>query len=130
MGDRLDAAALLIAERKLERLGCGDPKELARYAADILIEMEAAKRYGMGALDPKCQAGCMSFEGGEVKHRRDCVHYPESLTKLWHDTEGRYVADLAAMELALRQVRNQAPLGSRVRVIADDALTAFLTPRN
>lgn len=35
----------------------------------------------------KCEAGCMVFDGGEVKHHRDCVHYPESLTKLWHDTE-------------------------------------------
>ena len=41
-----------------------------------------------------CQPGCMVFDGGERKHHRDCEHYPESLTKLWHDTEAEYVAEI------------------------------------
>ena len=41
-----------------------------------------------------CQPGCISFDGGEKKHRRDCDHYPESLTKIWHDAEAGYVAEI------------------------------------
>ena len=32
--------------------------------------------------DPKCEAGCISYYGGEKKHHKDCPYYPESLTKL------------------------------------------------
>lgn len=53
-------------------------------------------------LSPQCEAGCMSFDGGEVKHHRDCVHYPESLTKLWHDTEAAYQAEIERLRSALR----------------------------
>ncbi len=35
----------------------------------------------------QCIPGCMVFDGGERKHHRDCPHYPESLTKIWHDCE-------------------------------------------
>ena len=35
----------------------------------------------------QCVAGCKAFDGGERKHHRDCPYYPESLTKIWHDTE-------------------------------------------
>ena len=52
-------------------------------------------------LDKKCEAGCMSFDGGEVKHRRDCVHYPESLTKIWHDTEAALLAENEKLRAAL-----------------------------
>lgn len=52
-------------------------------------------------LSKQCQPGCMSFDGGEVKHRRDCVHYPESLTKLWHDTEAELRAEIAMLRTAL-----------------------------
>ena len=51
-----------------------------------------------------CQPGCMVFDGGERKHRRDCEHYPESLTKLWHDAEAGYVAEIERLRSALRQV--------------------------
>tara|TARA_R110000850_G_scaffold113085_1_gene227689 strand:+ start:905 stop:1219 length:315 start_codon:yes stop_codon:yes gene_type:complete len=49
----------------------------------------------------KCEAGCMVFDGGERKHHRDCVHYPESLTKLWHDTEIEYLDKIDALESEL-----------------------------
>lgn len=49
----------------------------------------------------RCEAGCMVFDGGERKHHRDCVHYPESLTKLWHDTEAGYVAEIERLRVAL-----------------------------
>ena len=32
-----------------------------------------------------CQAGCKYFSGGEVKHHKDCVHYPESFSKMYDD---------------------------------------------
>ena len=30
-----------------------------------------------------CQAGCMSYDGGEKRHHKDCVYYPESFTKMY-----------------------------------------------
>ena len=33
----------------------------------------------------KCQAECMVFTGGEIKHDENCVFYPESLTKVYAD---------------------------------------------
>lgn len=54
-------------------------------------------------LSIECQPGCMAFDGGEVKHRRDCVHYPESLTKLWHDTESELRAEIDRLRDALRE---------------------------
>lgn len=60
-------------------------------------------------LSPQCEAGCMSFDGGEVKHRRECVYYPESLTKLWHDTEAAYVAEIERLRAALEQIADTDP---------------------
>ena len=44
--------------------------------------------------DKRCVAGCMTFDGGERKHHRDCPFYPESLTKLWHDREAELEAEI------------------------------------
>jgi hypothetical protein len=33
----------------------------------------------------KCEAGCMTFTGGEIRHHKDCVFYQESLTKIHDD---------------------------------------------
>lgn len=55
-------------------------------------------------FDPKCEAGCISFDGGEKKHHRDCAYYPESLTKLWHETEAEYLAEIERLRAALRDV--------------------------
>ena len=49
----------------------------------------------------QCEAGCMHFTGGEVKHHRDCPYYPDSLTKIWHDTEAEYVAEINRLRAAL-----------------------------
>ncbi len=56
-----------------------------------------------------CQPGCMVFDGGERKHRRDCEHYPESLTKLWHDTEADYIAEIDRLRAVLEEVRGMTP---------------------
>ena len=55
--------------------------------------------------DMKCEAGCKVFYGGERKHHRNCVHYPESLTKLWHDTEAGYLAEIERLRYVLEGVR-------------------------
>jgi hypothetical protein len=46
----------------------------------------------------RCEAGCKSFTGGERQHRRDCAFYPESLTKIWHDTEDNLTAEIARLK--------------------------------
>jgi hypothetical protein len=33
----------------------------------------------------KCETGCISLEGNETRHHKDCVFYPESLTKMYDD---------------------------------------------
>ena len=35
----------------------------------------------------KCVPGCKHYYGGELKHHKDCVHYPESLSKMWDDAQ-------------------------------------------
>lgn len=62
-------------------------------------------------LSPECEAGCMSFDGGEVKHRRDCAHYPESLTKLWHDHESKLHAEIDRLRYVLSGVRGAIQTG-------------------
>lgn len=37
------------------------------------------------AVEPKCEAGCTSFYGGEKRHRKDCAFYPESFSKMYDD---------------------------------------------
>jgi len=29
----------------------------------------------------KCEAGCKIFAGGEIKHHKDCYHYPNSMSE-------------------------------------------------
>lgn len=48
MGDRSDAVALEIAERKLVKMGYRwGPKEVAMFAAEVLLHLEIGKREGM-----------------------------------------------------------------------------------
>lgn len=58
--------------------------------------------------DGPCEAGCEHFHGGEVRHHRDCGHYPESLTKLWHDTEAKYIARIETLEAENAKLRLMA----------------------
>lgn len=50
--------------------------------------------------DPKCEAGCISYYGGEKKHHRDCPYYPESLTKLNADRIEALLAERDALRAA------------------------------
>ena len=47
--------------------------------------------------DPKCEAGCISYYGGEKKHHKDCPYYPESLTKLNADRIRALLAERDAL---------------------------------
>jgi hypothetical protein len=71
-----------------------------------------------------CEAGCLSFDGGEKKHHRDCEHYPESLTKLWHDTEAAYIAEIDRLRSTLETVREMTPrkLDPKLFYIVNSAL--------
>lgn len=42
-----------------------------------------------------CEAGCQHFHGGEVRHHKDCGHYPQSLTKFFEDRIRELEAQLA-----------------------------------
>lgn len=55
-----------------------------------------------------CQAGCMVFSGGERRHHKDCVHYPESLTKIYADKD----AELERLRHMVRQMRGMADQGT------------------
>lgn len=37
----------------------------------------------------RCQAGCISFTGGEKRHHKDCIYYSESLSKMYDDKDKR-----------------------------------------
>ena len=61
--------------------------------------------------DGPCEAGCQHFHGGEVRHHKDCGHYPESLTKLNADRIEKLEAKLAAAVEALSDT---------LEILADD----------
>ena len=35
--------------------------------------------------EDKCEAGCKHFHGGEIRHNKDCIFYPESRTQMYDD---------------------------------------------
>ena len=72
-------------------------------------------------ISPECQPGCMSFDGGEVKHRLDCVHYPESLTKVWHDREAELSAEITRLRACLENTRDEICEGPVGDVLWHDA---------
>ena len=53
--------------------------------------------------DGPCEAGCQHFHGGEVRHHKDCGHYPESLTKMTNDRIEELEADKAKLLKALKR---------------------------
>jgi hypothetical protein len=60
--------------------------------------------------DPKCEAGCISYYGGEKKHHRDCPYYPESLTKLNADRIEAQLAERDALEAENQRLREAGRL--------------------
>ena len=47
------------------------------------------------------------------KHHSDCEHYPESLTKLWHDTEAAYLSEIERLRKCLKETRHEICAGPR-----------------
>jgi hypothetical protein len=39
--------------------------------------------------EKKCVAGCKMYEGGEIRHHKDCVFYPESFSEMYADLQKR-----------------------------------------
>jgi len=57
--------------------------------------------------DGPCEAGCISFYGGERKHHKDCGHYPHSLTKVNADRIEELEAKLAKAVEALVKIADR-----------------------
>jgi hypothetical protein len=78
------------------------------------------KQLMSATIDENCEAGCMVFSGGERRHHKDCVHYPESLTK--------YYEEVAAENERLRVALHEAitrPMG-----VVPDAALEFYDPKH
>jgi len=39
-------------------------------------------------LENKCVAGCVHYDGGELKHHRDCPNYTDSMSELLDESIG------------------------------------------
>lgn len=53
--------------------------------------------------EEKCCAGCKMYYGGEIKHHKDCVFYPESLTSVYD----AIATENAQLKEALRETSNE-----------------------
>lgn len=60
----------------------------------------------MSEYDGPCEAGCVSFHGGEKRHHPDCGYYPSSLTKLHADRIEKLEAKLAKAVEALKHIEH------------------------
>ena len=38
--------------------------------------------------ETNCVAGCNHFSGGELKHHKDCPHYPDSMSERYDRQDG------------------------------------------
>lgn len=57
--------------------------------------------------EERCEAGCVVYHGGERRHHKDCVFYPESFTRL-HDDLVRDHAELRAQNDRLQAALDAA----------------------
>lgn len=80
------------------------PREIAQRDAEEAPEAE-----------DECQPGCNVFTGGERRHDKNCVHYPESLTKIYDDRD----AELKRLRHMVRQMRGMADQGTLAPTAAD-----------
>ena len=64
------------------------------------------------SMGKECETGCGVFEGDDIMHHRDCVHYPNSVAKMLDDTKASNAAlrdELAALR-AENEIRPLAPV--------------------
>lgn len=73
--------------------------------------------------DGPCEAGCQHFHGGEVRHHKDCGHYPESLTKLNADR-------IEELEGAVDWQRGRAEAAEANLAKAVDIMCIYCDPMN
>lgn len=57
------------------------PKRFSRLRLWI-VRLKIWFRKGNGMID-LCVAGCQHYTGEEIRHHKDCPHYPESLSQLF-----------------------------------------------
>ena len=57
----------------------------------------------------KCETGCMTFTGGEIRHHKDCTYYPESLSKIADCLR----SELAEVKVELRNEQNARKWGAK-----------------
>ena len=55
----------------------------------------------------RCEAGCMVFTGGEIRHDKNCIFYPESLTKLNADKIDKLKKETAKLKLTIEKLKEQ-----------------------
>jgi hypothetical protein len=58
-----------------------------------LIEKMKNKETLEQSVENKCVAGCKHYYGGEIKHHKDCVYYPESFSKMYDDLKWQQEQD-------------------------------------
>lgn len=51
----------------------------------------------------ECEAGCTPYTGGELRHHRDCKHYPESMSKMLDAAQAR-IAEAAKLMKKLQDI--------------------------
>ncbi len=49
-------------------------------------------------MSKQCEAGCMHYHGGEVRHHKDCRYYPESMTEMLDAAEAEAEAKVKQVE--------------------------------
>lgn len=63
--------------------------KVIKEIGEVLREMES---------NQKCCAGCKTFSGGEIRHHKDCVFYPDSFTEMFDNAENKIERLLAGYE--------------------------------
>jgi len=63
------------------------------------------------AAESKCVMGCMHYDGGEIKHHKNCPYYPDSLTKYNDDLQNQLREENGRLreEIRLMKIANEHP---------------------
>lgn len=69
--------------------------------------------------DGPCEAGCLSFHGGEKRHHPTCGHYPHSLTKYNDDRIKELEAQVAGYTEAIKRMYADGVKAARLGKPAD-----------
>lgn len=71
--------------------------------------------------ETNCIVGCNHFSGGEIKHHKDCPHYPDSLSQIY-DRQNEMVGKLKEAKLqihTLTKVLEKKELTDRERKMVE-----------